>query len=91
MSSFQYEKTQNIVSKKKELISAKKYLLAKDGENQKYAVFHLINNYKETVNKIVLIINQYDNHIFLKIYIIKAVIILLTFASKTETPQEIVT
>lgn len=60
MSSFQYEKTQNIVSKKKELISAKKYLLAKDGENQKYAVFHLINNYKETVNKIVLIINQYD-------------------------------
>ena len=60
MSSFQYEKTQSIVSKKKELISAKKYLLAKDGDNQKYAVFHLINNYKETVNKIVLIINQYD-------------------------------
>ncbi len=62
MSSFQYEKTQNVVSKskKKELISTKKYLLAKDEDNQKYAVFHLINNYKENVNRIVLIINQYD-------------------------------
>lgn len=75
MSSFQYEKTLSFsFKKKKEPISAKKYLLAKDDENQKYAVFQLTNNYKETVNRIVLIINQYDKN--------------GTFLTKNEVPYE---
>ena len=62
MSSFQYEKTQSFIQKKKELIFVKKYLLAKDKDNQRYAIFHLINNYKETVTKIVLIVKQMKFH-----------------------------
>lgn len=61
MSSFRYEKTYTYAGSKKDLISVKKYLVAKDEEDQKYAVFHLINNYKEAVNSITIEVKQFDS------------------------------
>lgn len=61
MSSFRYEKTYSFTGSKKDLISIKKYLVAKDEEDQEYAVFHLINNYKEVVNAVTFEVKQFDS------------------------------
>lgn len=62
MGSYKYEKTYNYlnVNLNNRYITIRKYLIAKDETDQRYAVFELANNFKETVEKISIQVKQYD-------------------------------
>ena len=60
MNSYKHEKTHNYIYKRRSYVDVKKYMITKDENGQKYALFQLVNNYHDTLKKIVVEVKQYD-------------------------------
>lgn len=62
MNSYTYEKTYTYLYSKNKYITVRKYLIAKDDDGQRYAIFQFVNNYRDTVRKIKIHVEQYDKN-----------------------------
>lgn len=62
MNAFTYEKTFNYLYSKNRYVVVRKYMIAKDEEGQRYAIFQLVNNYRDTLQQVRLKIEQFDRN-----------------------------
>ena len=60
MSAFTYEKTFNYIYSRNKYVAVRKHLIVKDEEGQRFAIFQLVNTYRDVLTQVGLRVEQYD-------------------------------
>ena len=62
MNAFTYERTYSYLYARNKYVNVRKYLIAKDEDGQRYAIFQLVNNYRDTIQAVKIKVEQYDKN-----------------------------